>query len=537
MNIKFDVYFKKNLGTLCKDNEVDLDGKEAYINLDLNLVDRLEANYSVGSTKYTDEVTIKDVKNKEILIPFKSDVVKEGLNEFEIVAYMKNGDVKVSQTYTYSIEEGIGDGKQVSGESNHTHTNLAILNTITQTKVNEWNNKANASHEHSDYASNVHTHNVNEIEGLENIDIDLSNYYTKSETDEVVNSKADKIHTHNEYLTEYQDISHKADKVDTYTKTETDNKISEEIDNKILEGIDNKISEEIDRQIADGTIANMTIEDNSITTEKVAYYKKYNLNILNVNDADCLIDKDYEWKGTIFDSTGGTVYDIPVKPQRTYYFDKASFNPSSYYGILLDEDKKYISHHIMGMHGSNTSVTTPVECKFIRIRVANSKKDVAYLSEKHVNEYNEYNTIECLIDDNYLHEFKMMYENLLSESFAKQSVVDEIINNLNNEIINLKHENSRLSNGINDMYLCAGNIYEEHPVVFKKGYVYKLTSASSWCNQNNIIYDCIDSIKQVNLKGYYNVKVYKDGVQVLPSCDYVNTASLYPVTNHVKNRV
>ena len=96
MESKFDVYFKKNLGTLCKDNEVDLDGKEAHVNLDLNLVERLEANYIVGTTKYTDEVTIKDVENKEILIPFKSDVVKTGLNEFEIVAYMKNGDIKVS---------------------------------------------------------------------------------------------------------------------------------------------------------------------------------------------------------------------------------------------------------------------------------------------------------------------------------------------------------------------------------------------------------------------------------------------------------
>ena len=103
---------KKNLGTLCKDNEVDLDGKEAYINLDLSLVDRLEANYSVGVTKYTDEVTIKDIDNKEILIPFKSDVVKKGLNEFEIVAYMKNGDIKTSQTYTYNIDEAIGEGKQ-----------------------------------------------------------------------------------------------------------------------------------------------------------------------------------------------------------------------------------------------------------------------------------------------------------------------------------------------------------------------------------------------------------------------------------------
>ena len=286
MEIKFDVYFKKNLGTLCKDNEVDLDGKEAYINLDLSLVDRLEANYSVGVTKYTDEVTIKDIDNKEILIPFKSDVVKKGLNEFEIVAYMKNGDIKVSQTYTYNIEEGIGEGKQSgSGESSdgHTHSNLNILNSITQSKISEWNNKANSTHSHSEYASYSHTHNASEIEGFENVDIDLSdyytksetynkteidskianmgaggsvdlsNYYTKSETDEAMNNKANKVHTHNEYLTElpththseyltelpsheheqylteHQDISHKADKTDIYTKFETDNKISEEI--------------------------------------------------------------------------------------------------------------------------------------------------------------------------------------------------------------------------------------------------------------------------------------------------------------------
>lgn len=298
MEIKFDVYFKKNLGTLCKDNEVDLDGKEAYVNIDLSLVDRLEANYSVCATKYTDEVTIKDIEAKEILIPFKSDVVKKGLNEFEIVAYMKNGDIKVSQTYTYNIDEGIGEGRQTgSGGSSdgHAHSNLDVLNSITQSKISEWNNKADATHSHSEYASKSHTHNASEIEGLENVDIDLSdyytksetynkteidskianmgtggsvdlsNYYTKSETDEAMNDKANKVHTHNEYLTElpththseylkelpthehseyltelpsheheqylteHQDISHKANKSDVYTKTQTDNKISEEI--------------------------------------------------------------------------------------------------------------------------------------------------------------------------------------------------------------------------------------------------------------------------------------------------------------------
>ena len=144
MEIKFDVYFKKNLGTLFKSNEVDLDGILAHTNLDLKSVDRLEANYKVGTQKYTDSVGIVDTEERVIQIPFKSDVVKVGLNEFEIVAYMLNGDIKTSQTYTYNIDEARGEGIVSGGSGDgHSHTNLAILNSITQSKINEWNNKAN----------------------------------------------------------------------------------------------------------------------------------------------------------------------------------------------------------------------------------------------------------------------------------------------------------------------------------------------------------------------------------------------------------
>ena len=230
MEIRFDVYFKKNLGTLFKSNEIDLDGILAHTNLDLKSVDRLEANYKVGTQKYTDSVGMVDIEERVIQIPFKSDVVKVGLNEFEIVAYMLNGDIKTSQTYTYNIDEAIGEGVISGGSGDgHFHANLTILNSITQTKINEWNNKANKEHTHSDYAEKNHTHNANEIEGLDNIDIDLSSYYTKSETDDFINNKADKGHTHSQYLTEHQDISHKADKENTYTKAQTDNKIVEEI--------------------------------------------------------------------------------------------------------------------------------------------------------------------------------------------------------------------------------------------------------------------------------------------------------------------
>ena len=125
MEIKFDVYFKKNLGTLFKSNEVDLDGIPAHTNLDLNLVDRLEANYRVGTQKYTDNVSVFSIEERVIQIPFKSDVVRVGLNEFEIIAYMKNGDIKTSQTYTYNIDEAIGEGQHPSNSGDIDLANYA----------------------------------------------------------------------------------------------------------------------------------------------------------------------------------------------------------------------------------------------------------------------------------------------------------------------------------------------------------------------------------------------------------------------------
>ena len=146
MEIRFDVYFKKNLGTLFKSNEVDLNGKHAHVNIPLVLVDRMEVNYLInGNKKYTDDVLITDITENLIQIPFKSDVMKAGINEFEIIAYMKNGDIKPSQTYVYNSEEGIGEGQQASNGSSssdgHTHPNLNVLNFITQSKINEWDSK------------------------------------------------------------------------------------------------------------------------------------------------------------------------------------------------------------------------------------------------------------------------------------------------------------------------------------------------------------------------------------------------------------
>ena len=154
INVKFDVYFKRELGTLFKSNEVDLDGLEANVNLDLDLVESMKINYLINGTKLTDDITIKDEEKRLILIPFKSEVrVANEKIQFEIQANMKNGDIKVSQTYAYDVEMGIGEGAQVgtggSGDG-HTHSNLSTLNKVTESKLREWDNKSNFSGSYND---------------------------------------------------------------------------------------------------------------------------------------------------------------------------------------------------------------------------------------------------------------------------------------------------------------------------------------------------------------------------------------------------
>lgn len=205
INVKFDVYFKRELGTLFKSNEVDLDGLEANVNLDLELVESMKINYLINGNKLTDDITIKDIEKKLILIPFKSEVRVGGAKiQFEIQANMKNGDVKVSQTYAYDVEMGIGEGTQVgtggSGDG-HTHSNLSTLNKVTESKLREWDNKSNFSGSYNDL-TNKPTDLATETYVQEKIaeaslsggEVDLSAYATKAE----LNTKADKSHTHNE---------------------------------------------------------------------------------------------------------------------------------------------------------------------------------------------------------------------------------------------------------------------------------------------------------------------------------------------------
>ena len=199
INVKFDVYFKRELGTLFKSNEVDLDGLEANVNLDLDLVENMKINYLINGNKLTDDIAIKDIEKRLILIPFKSEVrVADTKIQFEIQANMKNGDVKVSQTYAYDVEMGIGEGTQVgtggSGDG-HTHSNLSTLNKVTESKLREWDNKSNFSGSYNDLtdkptdlATQTYVNQKIAEASLSGGDVDLSGYATIDFVTQEINS-------------------------------------------------------------------------------------------------------------------------------------------------------------------------------------------------------------------------------------------------------------------------------------------------------------------------------------------------------------
>ena len=64
MQVRFDIFWNKDLGTFYKDNSIDALGKEANVNIDLDKVLRIYVNFQVGEKSYTDNVEILDVENK-----------------------------------------------------------------------------------------------------------------------------------------------------------------------------------------------------------------------------------------------------------------------------------------------------------------------------------------------------------------------------------------------------------------------------------------------------------------------------------------
>lgn len=82
-------------------------------------------------------------------------------------------------TFNFYIPRGLDGSGEGSGDG-HTHSNLSALNSITQVKINAWDDKAPSNHSHTEYASSSHTH---------------TEYASSNHTHNYANTS----HTHSEY--------------------------------------------------------------------------------------------------------------------------------------------------------------------------------------------------------------------------------------------------------------------------------------------------------------------------------------------------
>ena len=254
MQIKFDVFWTKSLGTLYKDNSVDTYGKEANVNLDLEEVLNIYANFKVGENSFTDSVEILDIENRLIRIPFKSDVLKEGLNEFEIVAVMKNGDVLPSQTYTYKVDKSLENPNAIEADTNYPV--LIELMDLVENKL-------------IDMDKSIQKVNTS----IENMTNEISNY--KEVTTNALNSD---ISDYKEATTNELEES-----FNNYSNSTASN-ITRVLDNKIVE-IDNRVNSkivEVDEVIEEVELSEQTRKEEHL--ELVNELSSYSSDINNVKD-------------------------------------------------------------------------------------------------------------------------------------------------------------------------------------------------------------------------------------------------------------
>ena len=129
---KLKVIWKNNLNNIYKDNTIIGVGQEAVINMDENGISNIYVNFKVDNEFFTDLV---EINGNVIRVPFKTDVLKAGTHQLEIVAYLKNGDVVPSPTFSYYVEKSLKNTDDIKAD-----THYPVLIELLE-KVEEWNEK------------------------------------------------------------------------------------------------------------------------------------------------------------------------------------------------------------------------------------------------------------------------------------------------------------------------------------------------------------------------------------------------------------
>ena len=115
--------------------------------------------------------------------------------------------------FNFYIPRGIDGSGEGSGDG-HTHSNLSVLNSITQVKINAWDSKAPSNHSHTEYASSSHTHSNY---------ANTSHTHTEYASTNHTHNYASASHTHSDYANKTHTHTDYANKTHTHSTSDISN--------------------------------------------------------------------------------------------------------------------------------------------------------------------------------------------------------------------------------------------------------------------------------------------------------------------------
>lgn len=166
------------------DDSIEIDTTSSAINEAMINYARVQESEPIADSDYFDE---------------NGNYIKTSWNDGDIISQGRMNKIEGAlNVINNKANNGTGAGNvDLSGYATkddlHSHSNKNVLDSITSSKVNSWDNKSTFSGSYNDLTNKP---TIPSIEGLA--------------TKEEVNNKANKEHSHEEYLTDHQDISHLA---------------------------------------------------------------------------------------------------------------------------------------------------------------------------------------------------------------------------------------------------------------------------------------------------------------------------------------
>ena len=278
----------------------------------------------------------------------------------------------------------------------------------------------------------------NNIEGLDNIKTDINNI-----KDDV-----------NELNTQYKDIAtNKADKNSIFTMANMGQDIKEAMTGGSV------------AVVGKNAVLNENIADGQISENKTIFFRKSkNLYNSKTNISNKMLMIDASGAGGLWDAEGWATTDfIEVEPETSYTFSKDTVLFINKHTGYFDSSKKFIA----GEYDKST-ITTPANCKYIRISAQNlnsnniNQIEKGVVATKHVGYYALKD--DYIEDDTNINELKENVNDLIGGEFINISMFESI--------------------GVVGDSFASGGIYSEPNVT--DGMYYNLSWVSGFGRSNGI---------------------------------------------------